>query len=361
MDPVRQKEIREQKNKTNSVINTNIAAGIKKDFLKEFPEKSNRITAIIGICKNAGKTTFLNWLISNLYTIPKGVLTTGRDGEEKDLIYDNKKPKVVLPPDTFFTVTGRILEKNFHLLTIKEKLPFKSGGEYLWLAQSDYELETEICGPPSVNEQQNIASLMLENGADMVMIDGAFDRRAIAHSSLINSIIISVGPSFGNLEDIITELDHIILLTELKEITLPECNTDRICLIFSDRTVVPTDNRIFSGNEKSVFEVIAKNVNRELEAVYFPGALTDSSLRILSTRLKPGCRLVFQNPFKVMISHDSIKQLLENFTILVLKKINLQAIIVNSYSANGNHIDCELIRESLRNRYDIAVFDVNEL
>ncbi|MBN2830448.1 MAG: hypothetical protein JXR56_09030, partial [Candidatus Cloacimonetes bacterium] len=58
-----------------------------------FPNE-NTVVAITGLSKNAGKTSLLNWLIRSFPDYRYGITTTGRDGEEKDLVFGTDKPKV---------------------------------------------------------------------------------------------------------------------------------------------------------------------------------------------------------------------------------------------------------------------------
>lgn len=57
--------------------------------------------SIVGMAKNAGKTTALNYLIEE--AIDEGVLlgitSTGRDGEMQDLVTGTEKPRVYLDQD----------------------------------------------------------------------------------------------------------------------------------------------------------------------------------------------------------------------------------------------------------------------
>ena len=53
--------------------------------------------SIIGMCKNAGKTTVLNGLISACMRNAEvlGLTSIGRDGERSDLVTNTKKPEIL--------------------------------------------------------------------------------------------------------------------------------------------------------------------------------------------------------------------------------------------------------------------------
>lgn len=62
-------------------------------MLKEYIQ-SVRSLSIIGMCKNAGKTTVLNKLIAELNEsrVRLGLTSIGRDGESTDLVTRTAKP-----------------------------------------------------------------------------------------------------------------------------------------------------------------------------------------------------------------------------------------------------------------------------
>jgi ABC-type branched-subunit amino acid transport system ATPase component len=69
-------------------------------------EGRTKIVAIVGICKNAGKTTVLNAVLKQ-HDFSWGVLSTGRDGEREDLVYKTPKPRVLIPRGVFFVATPK--------------------------------------------------------------------------------------------------------------------------------------------------------------------------------------------------------------------------------------------------------------
>ncbi len=88
---------------TSTAENEKNKIRIKEDFRTT----QASITALIGLSKNAGKTSFLNWLSAHLEITQAGIITTGRDGEDFDLVSKQKKPKVFIPA-TFFLQLGNI-------------------------------------------------------------------------------------------------------------------------------------------------------------------------------------------------------------------------------------------------------------
>jgi len=60
-----------------------------------------RTMSIVGMCKNAGKTTVLNWILSEVQRGKCMALTSiGRDGESTDVVTGTEKPSIFVPSGT---------------------------------------------------------------------------------------------------------------------------------------------------------------------------------------------------------------------------------------------------------------------
>ena len=68
--------------------------------------------SIVGMAKNAGKTTALNYLIEEAMDegIRLGITSIGRDGETQDLVTGTEKPRIYLDQDTIVTVPTQLYD-----------------------------------------------------------------------------------------------------------------------------------------------------------------------------------------------------------------------------------------------------------
>ena len=56
--------------------------------------------SIVGMCKNAGKTTMLNWLLAHTGRRQiLGLTSIGRDGESTDVVTGTEKPSIFVPAE----------------------------------------------------------------------------------------------------------------------------------------------------------------------------------------------------------------------------------------------------------------------
>ena len=80
-------------------------------LLKELSTKYKTLS-IVGMSKNAGKTTALNYLIEEAMDegLKLGITSTGRDGETQDLVTGTEKPRVYLDVDTLVAVPALLYE-----------------------------------------------------------------------------------------------------------------------------------------------------------------------------------------------------------------------------------------------------------
>ncbi|MFA5499396.1 MAG: hypothetical protein WC327_07625 [Candidatus Cloacimonadia bacterium] len=343
------------------------SARAKSAFLQGLVDTEGKIVVIVGISKNSGKTTLLNWLTDKLKDYQVGVLTTGRDGEEVDLVENTPKPKVKLYPNTLFCCRTREIDKHSPFLTIVEKLPYKASGETLWLVKTDSTVEVEITGPPTVSTQIEIAKRMAEYGVDLVLIDGSIDRKAVSTSSMVGSLVVVGGPSFGNLTEIEREFKRIYNLSKIPVIdesvsTFQINDLANIALLSRDTEKrYEFEFRTLLGHEKQ----LAKQLNEldfEDSMLYIPTSIMERSLLTLrsNTTNFDNLPLLTKHPFNLYLSDASLSKLLNQKKLFALNSFNVSAFAVNSFDPQGNHLDSEILREQLRRTLSVPVIDVFE-
>lgn len=367
----------------------------KERLLNTIGESGKRITVIVGLSKNAGKTTFLNWLLEHCKFTAKGVITTGLDGEDIDLLENVRKPKVCIPPGTIFTVRASEMQRLSGFLEVLEKSAYRAGGENIWLVRNDTGLEAEIVGPPSVAEQIETAGRILSHGAEHIFIDGSLDRKAIGASPLVDSLVITGSPVYGPLPalkkgykglydlakiegasgqissgvlEVLNEEDYIrILFGPLKKgLSDPQESPLRdgrsVALHASSSEWIRLPFKTLLGHEKEMLSLL-RSKGKEPSLIFIPGSLTERSFQLLKGPIQefPGLKIILKHPFHVKVADSSFRWLRQKNILLVLKRMEIAGLIVNSYAVNGNHIDCEHFRRSIRDEFSLPVVDVMEV
>ena len=151
--------------------------------------------SIVGMAKNAGKTTALNYLIEEAEdeSIRLGITSTGRDGETTDLVTNTDKPRVYLYEDTIVSVPTQLYELAEAGLEILSMSKYRTSiGELLLcrVCESGY---VQIAGPVATADTKRMCRQMFGLGVDLILIDGAIDRKSIASPETSDAIILSTG------------------------------------------------------------------------------------------------------------------------------------------------------------------------
>ncbi len=321
------------------------------------PDPGPGIFAIAGICKNSGKTSFLNYLLAGLAGRKLGVLTTGRDGEAVDKVFSNPKPAVQLPAGTLFTGTPASLDKLGSAVTILQKLDWLAGGKTLWLACANRSAEAEITGPANAAAQIGTALIMQSQGAQTVLIDGSLDRKSIAVRPEVSGVFLVAGGSFGSLDKIQQELHRLSRLAGIRASTSKPDETGRICL-FAEGRWQRTAFSTLLGNEQELACLIPK---LKPERLYLPGALTDSLFHSVKQSWQDIPELVVRHPLHLQLSLAGLEQLLLQHKTACLYPFRLLALALNSWSVTGSHLDSARFRDSMRRSHPrLPVIDIRE-
>jgi len=313
------------------------------------------IIAIVGLCKNAGKTTFLNWYLRGLPCEGQcvGVTTTGRDGEDIDVVTALKKPKVCLCQGVYFTSFDYVADNNLEVI---QKLPFRVIGKRLWLYRALTDIQTEVVGPSTLAEQDALISIFQDYGCETVLIDGSIDRKSIGLSEQITKAILVVGAATGNLDEIIMQAERVMLYSLFTKIDIFDYYSITYC---ANGQITETGIRSIYDNETTILDIL----RMDKEWVYFPGALTERSLRKLQKVLSI-CKgkVVFSSPISVNIPLSDLKALVQNKGLFCRVPFPLSSVAVNSFSPQGEHIDSLVLRNRMKELFvGIPVVDVTEI
>ncbi|MEA1973399.1 MAG: hypothetical protein U9N34_08925, partial [Candidatus Cloacimonadota bacterium] len=261
------------------------------------------IKAIIGLSKNSGKTSVLNHILQTRENELCGVFTTGRDGEELDLVENTEKPKVALPQNCFYTTFDYEVKKQSLFVEIISKLPFKSSGKNLWLVRTNSDIQAEVVGPQTKIEQMKLAKMMQNMGAKDIFIDGSLNRKTIVAFDSIDETIVVGGASFGSIKEIKNEFARLTILSRIKRNDNFN-QSDRIVYSLSDK-VIDTGLSSLFGNTKEIFQIL----KLDIDWIYFPGALTDRIYNKLESGLT-NKTIILQHPINIYLNYKNFKKLL---------------------------------------------------
>lgn len=118
------------------------------------------VVSIIGMAKNAGKTTALNYILEEAMDegMCLGVTSTGRDGESTDLVTGTEKPRVYLEQGTIVSVPKGLYDLAEAGLEILRMTKYRTSLGRLMLcrvAESGY---VQIAGPVTTADQKKMCN-----------------------------------------------------------------------------------------------------------------------------------------------------------------------------------------------------------
>ncbi len=334
-------------------------------ILNRLAEKYKRI-AIVGMAKNAGKTTTLNYLIEEAMDegMVIGVTSTGRDGENMDLVTGTDKPRVYLDTGTIVSVPVQLYELADAGLEILRMTRYSTALGQLMLcrvAESGY---VQIAGPVNTTDHKSMCDEMMELGAELIFIDGAIDRRSIAAPATSDAIVLATGAVLSrSMKKTVEETLHIVSLYrlpvlpsgEIRERILKGAAEEKIMLLKKERMeVLDLMTGLTAGR------ILDDAIDQDTEWVYIPGALTQSVIGDIHPSKLKKVSFVLKDPTKIFIGASSWQQLRKRgFQVKVLENIEIAALTVNPYAPSGYSFDhCELLNAMQGAVGDIPVIDV---
>ncbi len=371
--------------------------GVKK-IIDYILERKLKYVAIIGLAKNAGKTVAFNNLVveARAKGLKLALFSYGRDGEEVDAITFKKKPRIYVPPRDIFATT----EQAFYVSNLNGTLLTKTGIDTLLGEVNIYQSGSkggyvELVGINSVSRLQEMEKL-LPGEVDLVLIDGALDRRSSAVPTLSEGIILATGAVIGNTEELVVSRT----MAEIEKLTLPKItdpflkervkevySTGKGGIVLADGKLLTLKSTTSFGSIKEIIEILnngspasklERTINKgslnkgvliedigikadKIRALILNGALVNSFIEKLFqyTNLK-NFQLFVRDGTRVFLDKSKLN-LLERREIKleVFNPINLLAVTVNPVSPYGARLSSRVIVNKLRQKLnDIPVYDV---
>lgn len=329
--------------------------------------KNLKIISIVGLAKNSGKTTILNHIIKHLENkIKLGITSIGRDGEPYDIITNLPKPLIFIKKGTIIaTAKGTISASKIKVKTLKNtSYNTPLGNIKIFEAINDGFIE--LAGP-SINTQVISICEELENfDCDLILIDGAFDRRSYATPQISEGVILSSGASVSeNMETVIDETIHNINImtlpkeknTKIRELTKEGFQKAKVGFIDISENLSVLNIKSLLGYEKQILDKINKNI----EYLIVKGAVTDKLLRLIikEHRIIKNLKIIIEDATKLFVSNKTFSNFFKTGNkIKVLNKINLLALAINPTSPYGYEFNPSLFMQGIKKRTDIPVFDL---
>ncbi|MDR1572935.1 MAG: hypothetical protein LBS24_01340 [Clostridiales Family XIII bacterium] len=314
--------------------------GLLWDTAKEY-----KIVSVVGMAKNTGKTTTLDALIAEApgEGLRLGVTSAGRDGETEDLVTGTAKPKIFLPEGTLTTVPTELYALAEAGLEILRMTDYRTALGRVMICKAAEAGFVQVAGPVSATSQAGICAELLSLGADMVLIDGAVDRRSVAAPRASDAVILATGAALsGRMSEVAAETAHVTELYGLPVLrdgaVLAEiakhAEEKRILCIGGENKVLHLKTGLGAGS------LIGGEIDEDSRYICLPGALTKGLAEGIPTHLLQNAAFVVTDPTKIFIDRRAWRRLRDKgLRVFVLAGVKIVAITVNPYSPAGFSFD----------------------
>lgn len=321
------------------------------------------------MAKNSGKTVALNHLIHEAIDqdIKLGIISTGRDGETLDLVTETEKPKIYVEEGTIIATTTELLSLGDATIEIMNITEYRTPLGEILIGRVKDGGYIQISGPQTAAEIKDLANLMLKLGAEMVIIDGAIDRRSSAAPSITDATILSTGAVLSrDINKVVEETIHIVNLFNLpqiedsmeKEILEKVLNSGGIATIDENLNIHPIEIK----TALNCGHIIGNHIGKNSKYILIPGSLVRNTIEdiIRTTNRYKKVDIVVADGTKIFIPpKDWLKFIRYGVKVKVLNPINLVAITVNPYAPQGYYFEARELLDKMKYYIkDIPVVDL---
>lgn len=316
--------------------------------------------SVIGLCKNAGKTTAMRRLMAELEGECLGLTSVGRDGEATDLVTGTAKPDLYIKQgDLYATATAMLpLCDTTNAVEAVTDVMTPLGPVAVFRALSDGYIQ--LAGPSSASQLGPLSEQFYAMGAQRVLIDGAAGRKSLASAGAEGCAILCTGASLErDMDWVVAETAHVCRNFEASRpdsaaLCAALDKTDARFALFTDdgeELPLPVDE---NGSPQWA------KLPREHCVLWVGGGVTDPLVKTLARRGAP-LTLVTADATHVLCSRAAMEAFLRvGCTLAVRHEIRIAAVSANPWSAYGWSYDSAKFTGALRSALTLPIINVRE-
>ncbi|MCM0649276.1 hypothetical protein NBE98_12930 [Clostridium swellfunianum] len=332
------------------------------DVIKQYNSVS-----IIGMEKNVGKTTVLNYILSKAWgSLTLGVTSIGRDGEDKDRVTSTEKPKIFIESGTYIATAKECLFKGDITREIIEATGIHTPMGEVIIARALSDGYVELGGPSINAYMKEICHKLSLLGGELIVVDGALGRRTSASPAIAEACVLSTGASLNRSMDKVVEMtSYIVKCLSLKQ----EIDEEILSLVnnqlLSSRVGIIYKNKSFKTLKLETSLNAGKNIAESLDNgvshVLIRGVVSDKLIEdtIKCTDKYKGVVFLIEDGTKLFLKHENFNKFERlGGQFRVIDHINLSCITCNPKSPYGYEFDSRAFLEKLRKNINLPIIDV---
>lgn len=327
-----------------------------------------RIVSVVGMGKNAGKTVVLNKIIEEAYEryISLGLTSIGRDGEREDLVTKTDKPVIHVMEGTIVATAQDILLNSDARLEILEVTDYRTTMGPVVICRVKENGLVELAGPGNNEEIREVAKKMLIYGADIVVVDGAINRKTSASPGVTEATILATGAVVSrSMDRVIEETAYQIELFGLRAVQEEKVRSfakeviQESCVGIVDQgdgvRKLPLKTALSAGR------IIGSALTENSRYIIFSGSLVKKTIEdlIAVTPYYKEVKFVVQDGTKIFIPReDWIRFKKRGVQIQTLEPLHVLAVSINPYAPQGYEFPALEFLRKMKNALGLPVIDV---
>lgn len=323
--------------------------------------------SIVGMAKNAGKTVTLNALLDEAYELQTtiGLTSIGRDGERQDLVTQTEKPMIYVYEGTLVATSESLFQMSDAKLEVLEITDFLTPMGNIVIGKVISPGYIQIAGPSRNSEIMATAEKMRAYQADLVVVDGAIDRKTTASPSITDATILSTGAVLSrDMQTAISKTVYQVALFQLQSVRDVSIRAIAETAIRNNEITVIGD-QVINLNIKTALNAghtIGAALKDDTRAIVLPGSLVTKTVMdiIRTSKHYKHVVVIVRDATRIFIDYkDWIYFEKIGVQIKVVDKIELIAVTINPTAPEGYYFDKEVYKNQLAVYLnDLPVIDV---
>lgn len=326
--------------------------------------KKYKTISIIGICKNAGKTTALNSILRGCRGEGGVVALTsiGRDGEAVDVVTGTEKPGIYIEEGTLVATAAGLLRAADFTKEILETTGVSTPLGEVVLVRALSDGAVELAGPSAVEQLIALSALFRRHGAKRIIIDGAVGRRTLCTRRLAEATVLCTGASCGrDMDRVVEETGYVCRLLGLPRFEDTALLKKADAHTIGGLVLLCGAGVVLKGAEE-LLRALRKADEGGRKAVYVGGALSDGLLApLLASGLSGKLDFIVRDASRILLTKRNYDRLAaRGWAVWVEQPIRLAAVTVNPFSAYGYHFDKDAFLDRVSRVTAVPVINVEE-
>lgn len=324
--------------------------------------------AVVGLRKNTGKTVTLNHLLAlaQSESLRVGMTSIGRDGEERDQVFDFPKPAVEVWPGMLVATARDTLARARCAFQVMDDTGQTSPMGDVVLVRVLERGQMEVAGPSRRSALQGVMTQLHQAGCQWVLLDGALGRSHHASPALAPAVVLATGAALGpTVQDVVRKTVERLALLQTPLASHALADTCR--RLFETAGVAMWDAQGRTLYEQDVptlnaAPIVLTHLHMPVAVLAMSGAVGQAlwSAVLALARRQRGLTVVVADATRLFVQHADVLALQAlGGQLCVHSAIHLLGVTVNPFSPQGFHLDPDELLGSMRRAVpNLVVADV---